>query len=103
MNTNCRPNSAHVQRVASICWGTQSPLAGLLKDMTPMTTRIRHYSLLPVAALALSITSACAPTIKIEAPDKPIVINLNVKIDQEIRIRLDKEVEAMISNNPGIF
>jgi hypothetical protein len=103
MNINCLPSSAHVHRVASICCGTQGPFVGLLKDMTPMTTRIRHNFLLPVTALALSIVSACAPTIKIEAPDKPIVINLNVKIDQEIRIRLDKEVEAMISSNPGIF
>lgn len=54
-------------------------------------------------ASAMALVSACAPTIKIEAPDKPIVINLNVKIDQEIRIRLDKEVEAMISSNPSIF
>lgn len=42
-------------------------------------------------------------TAKIEAPDKPIEINLNVKIDQEVRIKLDKEVEDLISNNPDIF
>lgn len=42
-------------------------------------------------------------TAKIEAPDKPIEINLNVKIDQEVRIKLDKEVEDLIANNPDIF
>jgi formiminotetrahydrofolate cyclodeaminase len=46
--------------------------------------------------------SACV-TAKIEAPDKPIEINLNVKIDQEVRIKLDKEVEDLITNNPDIF
>ncbi len=46
---------------------------------------------------------ACTPTVKIEAPDKPIEINLNIKIEQEIRIRLDKEVEDLIGENPDIF
>ncbi len=42
-------------------------------------------------------------TAKIEAPDKPIEINLNVKIDQQVRVKLDKEVEDLIANNPDIF
>lgn len=46
---------------------------------------------------------ACSPTVKIEPSDKPIVINLNVKIDQEIRVRLDKDVEDLIANNPDLF
>lgn len=55
-----------------------------------------------VLALGLGL-AACTPTIKIEAPDKPIVINLNVKIDQEVRVRLEKDVEDLIANNPDIF
>ncbi len=46
---------------------------------------------------------ACTPTVKIQAPDKPIEVNLNVKIDQEVRVKLDKDVEDIISNNPDIF
>jgi len=46
---------------------------------------------------------ACSPTVKIEPSDKPIVINLNVKIDQEVRVRLDKDVEDLIANNPDLF
>ena len=52
-----------------------------------------------VAAIALS---ACA-TVKVEAPDEPIEINLNVKIEQEVRIKLDREIEDLIENNPDIF
>ena len=44
--------------------------------------------------------SAC---VQIKAPDKPIEINLNVKIDQEVRVRLDKEVEDLITENPDLF
>ena len=52
------------------------------------------------AALALA---ACTPTVKVEAPDKPITINLNVKIDQEIRLKIDKDVEELIADNPDLF
>ena len=47
--------------------------------------------------------ASCAPTVKIEAPDKPIEINLNVKIDQEVRIKVDRELEQAIQQNPEIF
>ena len=39
-------------------------------------------------ALLLCIASlmACAPTVQVQAPDKPLEINLNVKIDHQIPI-----------------
>ena len=49
------------------------------------------------------LLAACSPTIKVEAPDKPIVINLNIKIEQEVRIRIDKDVDKAIESKPGIF
>lgn len=53
--------------------------------------------------VGLVFASACAPKVQIIAPDKPIEINLNVKIDQEVRVRLDKEVEDLIADNPDLF
>ena len=47
--------------------------------------------------------AACTPTLKLPAPDKPIEINLNVKIDQEVRVKLDKDVEDLIASNPDVF
>ena len=55
------------------------------------------------AAVALALAGGCTPTVQIAAPDKPITINLNVKIDQEVRVKLDKEVEDLIRNNPDVF
>ena len=49
------------------------------------------------------VASACTPTVKVQAPDKPIVINLNVKIEQEVRIRVEKGVEDLLTKNPDIF
>lgn len=54
------------------------------------------------AALAASL-AACSPTVRLQAPTEPITINLNVKIDQEVRVKLDREVEDLIANNPEIF
>lgn len=47
--------------------------------------------------------TACTPTVRIEPSDKPIRIDLNVKIDQEVRVRLDKDVEDLIADNPNLF
>lgn len=62
----------------------------------------RSAGLVSCCAVGAIALSACV-TAKIEAPDKPIEINLNVKIDQEVRIKLDKEVEDLITSNPDIF
>ncbi len=66
-----------------------------------MTMRLRI--LLPSMLLASFALVACSPTIKVEAPDKPIVINLNIKIEQEVRIRIDRDVDKAIEAKPGIF
>ena len=46
---------------------------------------------------------ACTPTVRIEPSDKPIKIDLNVNITQEVRVILDKEVEDLIADNPDLF
>jgi YnbE-like lipoprotein len=47
--------------------------------------------------------AACQPTVKVEAPDKPIVINLNVKIEQEVRIKVEKDAEDLLKQRGDIF
>lgn len=37
------------------------------------------------------------------AQDKPIEINLNVNIRQEVVVRLEREVQDLIQSNPGVF
>jgi hypothetical protein len=58
---------------------------------------------LPLVIAAGIVATACTPQVKIVAPDKPIEINLNVKIDQEVRVKLDREVEDLIADNPDLF
>lgn len=47
--------------------------------------------------------AACAPTVKLEAPDKPIEINLNVKIEQHVKVEIDKDVQDAMKRNQDIF
>ena len=49
------------------------------------------------------ILAGCNTTVKIEAPDKPIEINLNVKIEHEIRLQVDKELECLFGDDSDVF
>lgn len=49
--------------------------------------------------LLIPFIAACTPTVKVEAPDKPIEINLNVNIKLEIQ----KDVKQAIAKNKDIF
>lgn len=57
------------------------------------------YSVRISIILTSLLMSACTPTVKIDPPDKPIVINLNVKIEHEIKIKVDKELDTLIEND----
>jgi hypothetical protein len=46
---------------------------------------------------AASLLAACA-RVRVEGPREPIVVNLNVKVEQEVRVKIDPEVEALIDN-----
>lgn len=61
-------------------------------------------SLRIVLLLAASVTlPGCVPRIEVAAPDTPITINMNVKIEHEIHIKVDKDVEALLQNRSGLF
>jgi hypothetical protein len=51
----------------------------------------------------LFIVAACTPTVQVQAPTEPITINLNVKIEHEIRVKVDKELEDMFDEDSGLF
>lgn len=49
------------------------------------------------------LVAACQPTVKVEAPDKPITINLNVRIEQEVRVKVEKEAEQLLNEKKELF
>jgi len=71
------------------------------RTMRSETIRI-DAGVLAWLSLLLSV-GACTPRVEVAAPDKPITINLNVKIDHEIRLKVDKDLEQVLSNDSGLF
>lgn len=53
--------------------------------------------ILPSVGLSLCLLSGCSPTVKLEAPEKPIVIDMNVNL------RVEKAADEAIKSNPDIF
>ncbi len=52
---------------------------------------------------AMTMAGTTGGCVNVTAPDKPIVINLNISITQEVVYRLDGEAKSLIQQNPGIF
>ena len=64
--------------------------------------KLIRKSILAILVSGVSV-SACTPKVQLEAPEKPITINLNVKIEHEIRVQVDKELEDMFTKDKGLF
>lgn len=60
---------------------------------------IKTGLMLSIALLA----DACTPRVEVVAPTKPITINLNVKIQHEIRVKVDKDLDNVFSKDKGLF
>jgi type IV pilus biogenesis protein CpaD/CtpE len=51
----------------------------------------------------LGLMAACTPTVQLAMPNEPININLNVKIEHEIYIKVDKQLDDLFSKSSGLF
>ncbi|MBS0385952.1 MAG: YnbE family lipoprotein [Proteobacteria bacterium] len=55
-----------------------------------------------LAGLATAAVAGCVP-VQIQAPDRPIEINLNVNIRQEVIVRLEHDAEDLLQQNRDLF
>lgn len=51
----------------------------------------------------LVVLAGCQPTVRVEPPKEPITINLNVKIEHEVRVKVERDVERLLEENPDLF
>lgn len=57
-----------------------------------------------VAMLAFVLfLMGCTPKVEVAVPDKPITINLNVKIDHEVRVKVEEDVEELFEEDEELF
>jgi hypothetical protein len=71
-------------------------------------TRVRREATRSVmrtasAFFVVLLGSLSAGCVQVSAPEKPIEINLNINIRQEVVVRLQQDVKNLIENNPGVF
>ena len=64
-----------------------------------MTYKSRILRVAAAGLAAVPLTSC----ISVKTPEKPIEINLNVTIKQEVLVRLQRDVEQLIQQNPQAF
>jgi hypothetical protein len=49
------------------------------------------------------MVSACTPRVELAMPSEPITINLNVKIDHQIRVKVDQQLDELFNDQSGLF
>jgi hypothetical protein len=49
------------------------------------------------------VLSNCTPKVEVKAPSEPITINLNVKIEHEIRVKIEKDLDKVLDEDSGLF
>lgn len=64
-------------------------------------TTMRNLKL--TALISLLVLGGCRPTVQLAAPSEPITINLNVRIEHEIRVKVDKELDEVFAENSDLF
>jgi hypothetical protein len=68
-----------------------------------MTGGIMQPTRTIAVVLGLSALLACTPTVQVAMPSEPININLNVKIQHEILIKVDKQLDHLLDESSGLF
>ena len=69
-----------------------------METKTPMTKR-GFIAALAFGAFATTGIAACTPTVRVKVDP----INIYAKLDADVRIRLDQEVQQLIQQNPNLF
>ena len=69
--------------------------AGRDDERDPGTMR---YAILAAALLFAPV--GCTPKVAVEAPKEPITINLNIKLDADVRLRVEEKAKSDVEKNP---
>jgi hypothetical protein len=63
----------------------------------------KRLEILILLGCYLLLAAACTPTVQVAPPTEPITINLNVKIEHEIRIKVERELEELFDEDSELF
>jgi len=63
------------------------------------TRQIARLAALALVSAGLTGTAACTPTVRLQVDP----IQIYAKLDADVRIRLDKELQDLLVQNPNLF
>ncbi len=69
------------------------------RKMVPMTNLHRRWSCVLLGVVVVAATGGCTPTVRVEVAP----ITIYAKLDADVRVRLDREVQSAIQKNPDLF
>jgi YnbE-like lipoprotein len=52
----------------------------------------------PMLVLAAALAAGCTPTVAVEAPKEPITINLNIKLDANVRLQVEEKAKQDVAS-----
>ncbi|TCK08146.1 YnbE family lipoprotein [Marinobacterium mangrovicola] len=64
---------------------------------------VRRIGLPLALPLAIFSLAACTPTVQLAAPSDPITINLNVKVEHEVLVKVDRQIDTLLEENSDLF
>ena len=56
-----------------------------------------------LVCLTSVVLLSCTPRVEVAVPEKPITINLNVKIDHEVRVKVEKDLDNVFTDQSDLF
>jgi hypothetical protein len=64
---------------------------------------LRRRAPLAAAVLLAGPLAGCQPRVAVEAPKEPITINMNIKIEHEIKVKVDEDLDQVFAEKEDIF
>ena len=67
------------------------------------TYTMDKFNVAGTLCLLTLLVAACTPTVQVAIPSEPITINLNVRIEHEIRVQIEEELDGIFTLDSGLF
>ncbi len=66
---------------------------------TAVTDQLLRWNSEVLAGIVVGLSlAACSPTVKVQAPKEPITINLNIKLDADVRVKLEQQAKEDVAS-----
>jgi len=68
--------------------------------MSRRSVRLTRAVLPALLVAGSTLTASCTPKVQVEAPKEPITINLNIKLDADVRLKVEEVAKQDVQTKP---